>query len=145
MYDQIKQCCVRSVIECIKKSQCNRHVSGSCLVGKGPTKVVSDTKTGQSVAQNRYIYAERRLTLMSGEMSRLKTNWPNHPARDVQCRDGSGTPRPKSIFLLGLLGPGLLGPVIKMLYLWHIMENKCIYSGFFAQLRVLHPLSILLL
>ena len=23
------------------------------------------------------------------------------------------TPRPKSIFLLGLLGPGLLGPVIK--------------------------------
>ena len=27
-----------------------------------------------------------------------------------------GTPRPKSIFLLGLLGPGLLGPVIKILF-----------------------------
>ena len=39
-----------------------------------------------------------------------------------------GTPRPKSIFLLGLLGPGLLGPVIKLLYLWHIMKHKCLSS-----------------
>ena len=39
-----------------------------------------------------------------------------------------GTPRPKSIFLLGLLGP-----VIKILYLWHTMENKCISSVFLFQ------------
>ena len=46
--------------------------------------------------------------------------------RHTDIQNGSGTPRPKTIsardstaqiefFLLGLLGPGLLGPVIKML------------------------------
>ena len=45
-----------------------------------------------------------------------------------------GTPWPKSIFLLGLLGLGLLGPVIKILYLWHTMENKCISSVCFISI-----------
>ena len=46
-----------------------------------------------------------------------------------------GTPRPKSIFLLGLFGPGLLGPDIKILYLWHTMENKCISGVFYFNIR----------
>ena len=35
---------------------------------------------------------------------------------------GSGTPRPKSINFTGTPRPGILGPVIKLLYLWNIME-----------------------
>ena len=34
----------------------------------------------------------------------------------------SGTPRPKSINFSGTPRPGVLGPVIKLLYLWNIME-----------------------
>ena len=33
------------------------------------------------------------------------------------------TSQPKSIFLLGHFGPGLLGPFIKILYLRDMMEN----------------------
>ena len=71
------------------------------------------------------------------------------PTIFIMCRSpgvaGSGTLRPKTIsardssaqidFLLGLLGPGLLGPVIKILFLWHTMENKCISSVFYFNIR----------
>ena len=51
-------------------------------------------------------------------------------------QNGSVTPRPKSIFLLALFSPGLLGPDIKILYLWHAMENKCISSVFLFQYKI---------
>ena len=40
----------------------------------------------------------------------------------------SGTPRPKSIFLLGVLGQGLLDPVIKMPYFVAFNEKNVYIS-----------------
>ena len=56
---------------------------------------------------------------------------------------GSGTPRPKTIsardssaqidIFTGTPRPGTPRPSIKILYLWHITENKCISSLFLFQ------------
>ena len=61
-----------------------------------------------------------------------------------QC--GSGTPRPKTIsardssaqinFFTGTPRPGTPRPSIKILYLWHAMENKCISSVFLFQYKI---------
>ena len=58
---------------------------------------------------------------------------------------GSGTPRPKTIsardssaqidIFTGTPRPGTPRPSIKILYLWHIMENKCISSVFYFNIR----------
>ena len=59
---------------------------------------------------------------------------------------GSGTPWPKTIsardssaqidIFTGTPRPGTPRPRIKILYLWHIMENKCISSMFLFQYMI---------
>ena len=59
---------------------------------------------------------------------------------------GSGTPQPKTIsardssaqidIFTGTPRPGTPRPSIKILYSWHIMENKCISSGFLFQYKI---------